>query len=485
MRQRYEFGEFSLYLYHMKATRLQAAALHPESIRVLQLRNTTTRGLDSLLPKLRGLTHMALEHCRLTSLPDAIAYCTQLEQLSLAGNQLETISPALAACPRLRVLDVSGNRLSVWPEELGECRQLRELNLGRNAFTRIPDGLCRLPWLARLNMAHNRVQAFPELPPPALLEQLNLSHNHIEELPSAWLGLPRLTSLDISANPCLRHPALMDELLAAQALTRLRGPEPQLNKKLLAFLAALRKTRPRPPHIRRLFAATCGDEGALSTLSQMDCLRALSIPWPALRNVLHQYMCGQNVIPGGARVALMGKLPFSSAALKVLADRLSFSLSGIATADVILLGGPPYRIPEALPTGVRFVYYRGLWASAQATVLLDAPRLEKLRHLLTHALPANRQLALSILESTGIPEALLTATLYAWQRTAEPKLKSRLWAMLLRYVPEKDQHVLRSPLAVWRSNEPFLRRKRFEQAFQGTLFDSGELCGLIEQDDYE
>jgi hypothetical protein len=465
----------------MKATTLREAAQQAEAIRELHLRNTSTRGLAELLPRLPGLTRLSIERCRLTQLPETIACCTQLEYLSLAGNQLVSVPEALSVCSHLRSLDLSANRLATLPETLSACVRLRQLSLKNNQFTAIPAFVCRLPWLAQLDLSHNYLEALPEDIAPELLEQLNLSHNHLEGLAARWLSLPRLKSLDIRGNPFIIKASLLQLFLSAPALTSILGLDPTLQKKLLAFLAAKRSIRQAIPHIFPLFAAFCGDEAALQSLSPHDCLRALKLPLPALRSGIIRHLSTHQDIPSGARVAILGQLPLAKEEIRQVSERLTFSLSGMETADWIVLGGPPYRIPAHIPTSVCFVEYQRLMMEARAAEPLDKAQINNLWHQLTHPGVENRHLAVLRLLDTGIPERLLTAVLYAWLTTAEPGLKSQLRRLLRRYTPESDQGILNQPLGVWKTKAAEQRETLFCQALHGTAFDAAELCQLLER----
>lgn len=465
----------------MKVSTLREAALHAEAIRELHLRNTSTRGLAELLPRLRGLTRLSIERCRLTLLPETIACCTQLEYLSLAGNQLVSIPEALSACSHLRSLDLSDNRLAVLPETLSACVRLRQLSLKNNQFTALPAFLCRLPWLAQLDISHNYLQALPEDIAPELLEQLNTSHNHMERLSAYWLRLPRLKSLDIRGNPFIVKASLLQLLLSAPALTSIRGLDPSLQKKLLAFMAAKRKTKPAIPQEFPLFAAFCGDEEALHSLSPRDCLLALKLPLPALRSSIIRYLSTPQDIPSGARVAILGQLPLAKEEIRQLSERFSFSLSGMETAAWIVLGGPPYRIPAHIPTGIRFVEYHRLMTGARATEPLDEAQTNILWNQLTRPQVDDQRLALGRLQSTGIPERLLTAALYAWLTATEPGLKRQLRRLLMRYTPAPDQEILKLPLGVWKTKAALQRETLFRRVLYGTAFDAAELCQLLER----
>lgn len=170
-------------------------------------------------------------------IPPALANCSLLVDLLLAGNQLTGVipgahlarrlpnlttldlshnlltggvPPGLAAAGRLQGLHLAGNRLTgPVPADLGELRALALLNLSHNALEgAVPPELGRLTNLYKLDLSGNRLSGGL---PPALADLLQLSvlalaDNRLTGAISPLLSLPQaalwrqMAVLDLSGN---------------------------------------------------------------------------------------------------------------------------------------------------------------------------------------------------------------------------------------------------------------------------------------------
>ncbi|GFH13279.1 uncharacterized protein HaLaN_09129, partial [Haematococcus lacustris] len=66
-----------------------------------------------------------LSDCGLASLPPEVLQLTQLEDLSLAGNQLSSLPPGISGLTQLRRLGLAGNRLVELPRAMGDLIHLQ------------------------------------------------------------------------------------------------------------------------------------------------------------------------------------------------------------------------------------------------------------------------------------------------------------------------------------------------------------------------
>lgn len=95
---------------------------------------------------------------------DPAAFPQNLRWLILTDNQITTLPDTLGACTQLQKLMLSGNRLSHLPDSLAACTRLELLRIAANHFTTLPDWLLHLPRLAWLAFAGNPLST-PALPP--------------------------------------------------------------------------------------------------------------------------------------------------------------------------------------------------------------------------------------------------------------------------------------------------------------------------------
>ena len=88
----------------------------------------------------RYVTKLDLSSCGLTTLPERLEYCDELEELNLSNNHLRKLrTPFWRYIPwgTLRKLNLSGCGLRKLPEGLKFCDELEELNLSNNPLSHL------------------------------------------------------------------------------------------------------------------------------------------------------------------------------------------------------------------------------------------------------------------------------------------------------------------------------------------------------------
>ncbi|GAA2191234.1 COR domain-containing protein [Micromonospora lupini] len=105
----------------------------------------------------------------ISSLPADLLARTDLEVLSLYGNDIETLPPEIGTLGSLEKLDLAGNMLTTLPPEIGDLKQLRELDLGANQLSVLPDELGALPELQLLDLRSNQLTSLPTTLAPLLM----------------------------------------------------------------------------------------------------------------------------------------------------------------------------------------------------------------------------------------------------------------------------------------------------------------------------
>lgn len=101
------------------------------------------------------------------SIPIQLFYFTNLQRLSLCGNQLQDIPWSIIYLRQLKELDVSFNVLSVLPRIVCYVPTLQVLSFRNNFITYLPTELLNLPSLKTLEAQDNPLV----LPPPAIAER--------------------------------------------------------------------------------------------------------------------------------------------------------------------------------------------------------------------------------------------------------------------------------------------------------------------------
>lgn len=97
--------------------------------------------LNELLENVKHLKKLNIESCGLICCPENLKYCTELEELWLAGCHLgspaaiDSCNKVLENCKNLKILDLNETNLTVLPENLKNCSKLEYLDLACNDFS--------------------------------------------------------------------------------------------------------------------------------------------------------------------------------------------------------------------------------------------------------------------------------------------------------------------------------------------------------------
>lgn len=137
--------------------------------------------------------------------PDAVFHLmrdTQVQACNLAGNVISKIPPKLAINFTLMTdLNISNNRISSLPNEMSNCSQLETINISANSFVQLPPVLAEIPTLNKVLAGKNfiadvEVEAVVACPS---LEHLNLEENPLKR--EVYDELSRVTTIRVILSP--------------------------------------------------------------------------------------------------------------------------------------------------------------------------------------------------------------------------------------------------------------------------------------------
>jgi len=146
--------------------------------------------------------HLDLSDCQLMQMPDAVFHLmreTALQSCCLANNVISKIPPKLPTSFTLMTeLDLSNNRISSLPNEMTSCNQLEQINISSNSFVSLPHVLLQIPSLAHINANKNFIAdvSVDALETSSSLEQLNLEENPLS--PNTHNMLSAITNIRIT-----------------------------------------------------------------------------------------------------------------------------------------------------------------------------------------------------------------------------------------------------------------------------------------------
>jgi tetratricopeptide (TPR) repeat protein len=106
-------------------------------------------------------TELDLSYSNLSSLPNHISKCVNLESISLVGNKFESFPRELLSLPKLKSVNVSFNEIDSIPVEVQQLHELEVLNVAGNKIRFVPRELGLLPALKRINLSYNPILSLP------------------------------------------------------------------------------------------------------------------------------------------------------------------------------------------------------------------------------------------------------------------------------------------------------------------------------------
>jgi Leucine-rich repeat (LRR) protein/Ca2+-binding EF-hand superfamily protein len=164
----------------------------------------------------RGEHLIEFRNQELRKLPESIyktrqarVVLTYLQVLDIARNKIVSLPTknCFFNMPSLKKLDCSHNSISSIPDELFDCTELQIIDFYHNSLSMIPDRIEHLIRLQKLNVAENAIMVFPEsLCNCVKLESLLCFKNQLETLPDNFGRLTSLHSLDVSVNRLIDFP---------------------------------------------------------------------------------------------------------------------------------------------------------------------------------------------------------------------------------------------------------------------------------------
>lgn len=144
-----------------------------------------TRGMHEFLRSFTGLQRMVLRNFNLGRLPDNLAQCSQLNELTLADCAI-TLTPQsnalLGSLSQLNTLDLYKNPLGLTPSVEG-MPDLNYIDLSSTGISSLPDGLSSRPYLHTALLNSNAISHLPaELfdLPIAVQDGIDLGNNPLD-----------------------------------------------------------------------------------------------------------------------------------------------------------------------------------------------------------------------------------------------------------------------------------------------------------------
>lgn len=435
---------------HNRIGRLPKALFQLTALDLLDLSHNRLRTLPPGIGRLQVLTELNLGSNHLEAIPESIAELQVLRRLLLGKNKIAAVPASISQLQWLAWLSLERNRLAGLPEAIGRCRRLETLNLSNNELPELPVSIGKLEALTQLFIDGNRLSSLPPLPsrlkllsirdnqftetPAGIqclenLQVLNAGRNQIRKLPEGFRHLHRLQRLWLDGNPI---PDLPKPLFFLSALDNLKGPgDADAQRKLLRFLKLCR-SREVPGRLRLLVYEVMEEEGRrLNEFPGDLLLEALALGMSDVAYTVRKHLLeernGEQYISQpweGKRVYLLGETGFEPERLRPQLERLGMQLvddPGLEI-DYLVLGRLLRSMQAKAPASYRRLISRPCLAGflnrqTGRTFALDPSpqQVNNLRLMIFSPERAQRQLALQLLKTNGVPRQLLTDLFLAWK----------------------------------------------------------------------
>lgn len=188
-------------------TRNQAYA-RIQALRSANLVRVSGRGVVRVVRRVddaRENNNLDLSDCQLIQVPDAIYLMmrdTQLTACNLSSNVITKIPPKFPTNFNfITDLNLSFNKMSSLPEEISQCTELETVDISHNSFINLPNCLLNLPNIIQINAKKNFIAdvEVEVLSTCGSLETLNLEENPLSR--ECQDKLSSVTSVRIKFTP--------------------------------------------------------------------------------------------------------------------------------------------------------------------------------------------------------------------------------------------------------------------------------------------
>jgi Leucine-rich repeat (LRR) protein len=198
---------------------LEEALKAPLRVSELSLEGKKLVKFPAVVLTFKNLHTLNISYNRIDSIPaNLFDKCRKLHTLQYAGNGLTEL-PATVFHPALKVLDVSENNLTSIPDAVSKCSQLEELDMHSNQLSSYPSSSFVLKALKSLILSGNPITTVgPWVLNQPLLKILFVDNTKIESLPDGICKMNALRFLTIEEDNIKELPACFCEMKKLKVL---------------------------------------------------------------------------------------------------------------------------------------------------------------------------------------------------------------------------------------------------------------------------
>jgi Leucine-rich repeat (LRR) protein len=165
--------------------------------------------------RLKHLSELHMENCRLSALPSEIGSLRELAYLNAGWNGFTGLPAGLGNLKSLKTLILISNPLDSLPSVICDLTGLSYLDLQECRLTSLPSAIGALSSLQELNVCYNRISQLPqEIGNLKNVTTLRLQKNNLSSLPESITQLTPRNWLSLRNNP-LFDPSMVDSRISA------------------------------------------------------------------------------------------------------------------------------------------------------------------------------------------------------------------------------------------------------------------------------
>mmetsp|Transcript_20479 Transcript_20479/g.50902 ORF Transcript_20479/g.50902 Transcript_20479/m.50902 type:complete len:574 (-) Transcript_20479:215-1936(-) len=166
--------------------------------------------LPACVLELTNLTHLGLQHSKITELPLWIDRLQNLKEIDLYKAQyLKKLPEEIGNLSKLESLDLGWTpRLESIPSSIGRLQNLKEIYLNKSVFWKeLPDEMRNLTKLEKLNLFWTNLESFPSfIEDLTNLKVLDLGFTKFTSIPDTIGNLSNLEELNLESCQCVGLP---------------------------------------------------------------------------------------------------------------------------------------------------------------------------------------------------------------------------------------------------------------------------------------
>lgn len=446
----------------------------PESIAKLDnlqritIEKSKLKTLPNVIGELKELDYLRICNAELTEIPNTIGNLKKLTELQFPYNQLKDLPSSIATLQNIKTLSLVENKFEQLPEVITELKKLAYIYIGKNQLSSLPECFKNLKTLKHLAINDNHFSTFPEvLCGIPGLNYLYIENNHLKSLPESLMKLCNLSTIKLAGNPFEQFPpALFDWYGLAKRNAWSLDIDNTLYNKTKIFDLMQNKTfykSDRQSKIDFFNIYTENKEACKEIPLERLCV-ALNSAATRVADLTLAFMTegSDKKIKKGDKILIIGKTTKSLVEIKEQAEICGIEIQSKISKETthILISARANKIPAKWPENVYWQWINEgqlmqFFDEVNPSYLVEAAETdaEKVADMIMTLGEDNMELAVSIVEGGGLPEALFTELFIVCKLSDNEALRKRALQLLKQKASPELMTILKNRSSITKKNQ--------------------------------